>query len=224
MQKSKIIIVLSVLVFSGSCTLVNNNLPDSTLGSYKGDLVVKALPDGRTLELVQDFEFVAPNNVKWVVPKRAKVDGASIPKPLWSTIGGPFSGKYRDASVVHDFYCDVRIRTSNKVHRVFYDAMLASGVEKSKADVMYFAVLRFGPKWDGVSRKYLCKGDLKPEELGLTADELKICNTRSARSRSVVSVEQVDFNQQEFLAAKKLIESGKLKPEEIERLANAPKI
>ena len=63
-----------------------------------------------------------------VVSKGWIVDGASIPKIAWSIIGSPLSGKYCDASVIHDYHCDVRVRSSDEVHLVFHYAMLASGV------------------------------------------------------------------------------------------------
>lgn len=93
------------------------------------------------------FEFLDSSNKRWPVPPGAKVDGASIPRPLWSIIGGPFEGKYRDASVIHDYYCDVRTEPWQLVHRVFYNAMRASGVPKVRAKLMYGAVYHAGPRW-----------------------------------------------------------------------------
>jgi Protein of unknown function (DUF1353) len=66
---------------------------------------------------------------------------------LWSVIGSPFTGKYRDASVIHDYYCDIRARPWPSVHRVFYDAMIVSGVSVSRAKLMYAAVYFAGPRW-----------------------------------------------------------------------------
>jgi hypothetical protein len=82
------------------------------------------------------------------VPAGAEIDGASIPKVFWSIVGGPYTGLYRNASVIHDYYCDVRTRPWKEVHRMFYDAMLASGVDKMKAKLMYLAVRFGGPRWD----------------------------------------------------------------------------
>ena len=49
------------------------------------------------------------------------------------------------AAVVHDFY--IRRNTSNAavVHRVFHDALLASGAAPDRAYLMYKAVNNFGP-------------------------------------------------------------------------------
>jgi len=114
---------------------------------YVGKLVWTPLPDGRLMELVQDFGFIDSLGLEWPVPAKTQVDGASIPQALWSLVGSPFTGKYRDASVIHDYYCDVRIREWPTVHRVFYDAMIVSGVTIPRAKLMYAAVYFAGPRW-----------------------------------------------------------------------------
>jgi Protein of unknown function (DUF1353) len=45
------------------------------------------------------------------VPAGAIVGGASIPQVFWSIIGGPFEDKYREASVIHDYYCEQKSDT-----------------------------------------------------------------------------------------------------------------
>jgi hypothetical protein len=62
-------------------------------------------------------------------------------------IGGPYEGKYRDASVNHDYECCVQQSAWQDVHRMFYDGMMARGVELWRAKLMYFAVYFFGPRW-----------------------------------------------------------------------------
>jgi len=116
-------------------------------GSYQGRAVVTFLDDGRRVQLVDPFAYIDPATLKWDVPAGAIVDGASIPHPLWGIIGGPFEGKYRAASIIHDWYCDVRTRPWKAVHRVFYDAMLTSGVSAGRAKLMYAGVLWGGPRW-----------------------------------------------------------------------------
>ncbi len=74
------------------------------LGRFEGDLVVKLLGGGRAMELVQPFTYIDSHGVSWPVPSGVQVDGASIPRVFWSIIGAPFTGKYRDASVIHDYY------------------------------------------------------------------------------------------------------------------------
>lgn len=99
------------------------------------------------MKLLSTFTYVDPAGLEWFVPSGAIVDGASIPRGLWSLVGGPFEGRYRDASVIHDWYCDRRNRPWRTVHRVFFDAMLTSGVTELRAKVMYAAVFAGGPRW-----------------------------------------------------------------------------
>lgn len=114
---------------------------------FVGRIAWTPLPDGRLMELIEPFGFIDSAGQSWPVPSGAQVDGASIPQALWSVIGSPFTGKYRDASVVHDYYCDIRARPWPSVHRVFYDAMIVSGVSVSRAKLMYAAVYFAGPRW-----------------------------------------------------------------------------
>lgn len=116
-------------------------------GRYEGELIVNMLDDGRRVKLVQPFAYIDPANLRWEAPKDAIVDGASIPKILWAAIGGPFEGKYRNASVIHDWYCDRRSRPWKAVHRVFYEAMVTSGVDPLQAKAMYAGVYWGGPRW-----------------------------------------------------------------------------
>ena len=121
--------------------------PEELKGKFVGDVVVQWLDDGRLMKLREPFGYVAKNGQSWDVPKNTVVDGATIPSIFWSFTGGPFSGRYRAASVIHDYYCDTRMRPWKDVHKVFYEAMLTAGVEKSRAWLLYNAVLNFGPTW-----------------------------------------------------------------------------
>lgn len=116
-------------------------------GQYMGRLIFEPLSDGRLMQIIEPFGFLDSEQKRWQVPVGTKVDGASIPQPLWSIIGGPFEGKYREASVVHDYYCDIRTEPWRAVHRVFYYAMRASGVSERRAKLMYAAVYFAGPRW-----------------------------------------------------------------------------
>ena len=122
-----------------------------SLGHYEGKAVAEFLDDGRLVQLKQPFAYVDPFTMRWDVPSGWKVDGASIPKPLWSIVDSPFVGKYRKASIIHDYYCDTRERPWGAVHRVFYDAMLTSKVHPLRAKVMYAAVRWGGPRWESIS-------------------------------------------------------------------------
>lgn len=117
------------------------------VGEYSGTVKAEWLTKTREMRLLEPFAFKDPNCKVWAVPKGAVVDGASIPQVFWSLIGGPFEGRYRDASVVHDYYCKVKTEPSDQVHEMFYYAMLANGVDSNKAGAMFYAVRWFGPNW-----------------------------------------------------------------------------
>lgn len=116
-------------------------------GSFSGLPTVTLLDDGRRVKLAAPFGFVDSKSVEWNVPIDAIVDGASIPRALWTLMGGPFEGKYRHASIVHDWYCDLRTRSWQAVHQVFYEGMRASGVSRPQALLLYGGVYWGGPRW-----------------------------------------------------------------------------
>jgi Protein of unknown function (DUF1353) len=138
--------------------IVTSGASAEKFGQFKGDLVLRALPDGRDMELVKPFTYVDSHDVAWPVPTGTRVDGASIPSVFWSLIGGPYTGRYREASVIHDYYCEKKTRHWKAVHKVFLDGMLARGLDPIQAKIMYLAVYRFGPRWDYDADACFCKG------------------------------------------------------------------
>ncbi|GAB2181549.1 hypothetical protein DLREEDagrD3_17720 [Denitratisoma sp. agr-D3] len=138
--------LLFVALSAGLATPASADEP----GKFIGRVVTEWLkddPEGRKMRLLEPFAFIDPAGVRWDAPAGWVVDGASIPQVAWSLIGGPYEGKYREASVIHDVACDEKDRPWQAVHRVFYDAMLASNVDGKKAKIMYAAVYHFGPRW-----------------------------------------------------------------------------
>jgi len=117
-------------------------------GQYSGSVITEWLGGGRKMKLLEGFQYEDPNGMKWTAPKGSIVDGASIPTLAWSIVGSPFSGKYRNSSVIHDVACQNKNRTWEVVHLAFYYGMLASEVNILKAKLMYAGVYHFGPRWD----------------------------------------------------------------------------
>ncbi len=76
-------------------------------------------------------------------------DGASIPKWAQPVIGEPFDRSYLKAAILHDHYCykENHVRSWQQVHRMFFDALIDSGVKPVKARTMYYAVWLGGPRW-----------------------------------------------------------------------------
>jgi Protein of unknown function (DUF1353) len=122
------------------------------LDKLRGVFNVEAMPRPM-FKLESDFRFKDPNGLLWLAPAGEEVDGASIPQPFWSFIGGPFEGAYINASVIHDHYCKTKERTEHDTHRNFYYGMRTSGVPDWKAKLMHWQWLRTGRRgnWKSVS-------------------------------------------------------------------------
>jgi len=116
-------------------------------GYYDGEPVTKWNPDGRTMTLLTELRYTDPKGNVWVAPIGSLVDGASIPRYLWSVMGGPFEGRYRNASVLHDVAYGDRKRPWQDCDRMFYYAMRCSGVSAAEAKTMFYALYRFGRHW-----------------------------------------------------------------------------
>lgn len=120
-------------------------------GVFAGDLVLKALPDGRNMEVLSTFSYTDSQGHTLTADKGFVSDGASIPRAAWSIIGGPWDGPYRNAAVIHDVGCVSHKYTWQDTDRIFLEAMLDSGVARVQALTMYYAVLVGGPRWAVVS-------------------------------------------------------------------------
>ncbi len=116
-------------------------------GFYSGPIETRWEDDGRTMVLLNELRYTDPYGVVWIAPPGSKVDGASIPRAFWGMIGGPFEGKYRNASVLHDVAYDRQDRPPEQVDLMFYNAMRCSGVGVVTAKTMYFSLVRHGRHW-----------------------------------------------------------------------------
>ncbi|MGI9524787.1 MAG: DUF1353 domain-containing protein [Hyphomicrobiaceae bacterium] len=179
-------------------------------GQYIGKLVVEPLDNGRDLKLVKPFAYRDPGGQLWRVPAETVVNGASIPQAAWTFIGGPFSGRYRNASVIHDYFCERKDRPWNQVHKVFYDAMETSGVQPWRRNVMYAAVYQFGPRWEkGIRSVRVCKRRDGNE-----------CAEWATAKREELIVKQPKFDPQQFKKMQSLLKAKDMSPQEIERLVD----
>jgi len=141
-------LVIGVIVTLLYFVLVGASVhPQGAFGRFIGSVQTTWLEDGRGMELNKDLSYVDLEQKVWLAPAGSIVDGASIPQPFWSILGGPFEGEFRNASVVHDVACVERTEPPSDVHRMFYFACRCGGVSEKKAKAMYYAVARFGPQW-----------------------------------------------------------------------------
>jgi hypothetical protein len=127
-------------------------------GHFSGDpktLWLTEVGQDRNMRLLERFVFTDPDNKEWVAPLDAIIDGASIPRALWTIVGSPYTGDYRRASIVHDVACanaggDAAAR--RKADRMIYHACIAGGCSVEQATVIYLGV-RIGalasttPQW-----------------------------------------------------------------------------
>lgn len=120
--------------------------PQPGKARFEGELIAKLLPDGRNVKLVAPFSYIDAEGTRWDVPVGVETDGASIPRAFWIAYP-PFTGKYREAAVIHDHFCRNHARSWKRTHQVFLEAMLTSGVDGVTAKAMYGAVYLLGPRW-----------------------------------------------------------------------------
>lgn len=123
----------------------------ATLGSFSEDpqltwLTAPHDPTDRRMQLLREFWYKDPAGTVWKAPKDSIVDGASIPAALWSTIGSPYTGHYRRASIVHDVACDQAQQAADPgaaraaADKMFYQACLAGGCPAVQAELLYAGV------------------------------------------------------------------------------------
>src|SRR6266516_1461087 len=124
-----------------------SGLSGTKWGYYIGEQVTKWNSDGRTMTLLTELRYTDPQGEVWVAPIGSVVDGASIPRYLWSVMGGPFEGRYRNASVLHDVAYGEHNRPWQDCDRMFYYAMRCSGVSAVEAKTLFYALYRFGHHW-----------------------------------------------------------------------------
>ncbi|UYZ57577.1 DUF1353 domain-containing protein [Hymenobacter latericus] len=148
-------------------------------GRFSGNPRTEWLPEAgadRRMLLLEDFWYTDPDGRTWVAPAGSVIDGASIPAPLWSTIGSPYTGEYRRASIVHDVACaDARVNR-READRMFYFACQAGGCSRLQAELLYAGV-RIGAwapdirLWSGrIARPLLARGRTQP---GLTDQSVR---------------------------------------------------
>jgi outer membrane protein OmpA-like peptidoglycan-associated protein len=151
---------LFLLILSGAVS-------GSEFGVCPETVDVRLLGDGRKMELTKDYIYTDQRSKAWKAPTGSVVDGASIPKPLWSFIGSPLVGLYRNASITHDVECKDEKTEWRAVHRMFYEAMRCADVPEYKAKIMYAAVYQCGPRWgkDQGVRYFPCDEGILPSHI-----------------------------------------------------------
>jgi hypothetical protein len=178
-----------------------NYKPGGTWGYYSGPVDTRWNADGRTMTVLSELRYTDPQGVVWIAPAGSQIDGASMPRALWSFMGGPFEGKYRNASVLHDVAYDQKNHPPQEADRMFYNAMRCSGVGAIEAKTMFYSLYRFGrhgafaiKKAKRVKPSELAQAEEAPEEkiLGRVVNQTEINETRDWIKSAEPSMEQIE--------------------------------
>lgn len=129
--------------------------------------------DHRDMRVLNEVSFTDQSGKKWTVIKDSVINGASIPRLLWTFAGSPYVGKYRRASVIHDYYCDIRTELQSNVHVMFREAMFADGASFAEAWSKYTAVKFAGlcPEKEGV-KPLTVRERISRNSAGIFADDV----------------------------------------------------
>lgn len=110
-----------------------------------GDGLLNRTRNGRLIRLEEELCFARPAKVggeRIVVPIGATSDGASIPRMAWPLLA-PF-GDYWLACVVHDWLYRGTLRERSDCDLILWEGMIALGVPRETARVIYNAVDQAG--------------------------------------------------------------------------------
>lgn len=168
-------------------------------GTFSGDPIAVWLTEcdavDRKMRIVDDFKFTGPDGNVWDAPAAAVVDGASIPRALWTVVGSPFTGDYRRASIVHDIAC-VKAEGDDEARRaadrMFFHACRAGGCNRVEATLLYIGV-RIGA-WTRsrmlFARAAAVEGD--GPRLSRNADEIRLEDAFGRVARAVLEAGETD--------------------------------
>lgn len=145
MMDRRLFVASALAAFAPAPTAMANEF-----GAFSGEFVGRFIREGVAV-VEEPLTFTAASGETWTALKGTEVDGASIPRPLWSIVGSPFTGGYLRAAIIHDHYCVTKERDWRATHYVFYLACRADGLSAAFAKLLYIAVMKFGPRW-GVDR------------------------------------------------------------------------
>lgn len=116
----------------------------NVFGKFLGEpqtLWLKGPGADRNMQLLEPFSYQDPKDRLWAVESGYTIDGASIPRALWSLIGSPYTGNYRRASIVHDKACDGADAAQRRAaDRMFFYACRCGGCSWVEAMALYIGV------------------------------------------------------------------------------------
>ncbi len=162
-------------------------------------------PD-REMRLLEDFWYEDPDGRTWFAREGSIINGASIPRPLWTVVGSPYTDDYRIASVVHDVACNNSRISRKEADKMFYYACLAGGCSKYQARLLYAGV-RVGD-WADTHNLLLNRSELLYRVTGVPLPQ----EDTLIRKYSELSEMIVAFDEEiEFESLEELVDSALLK-------------
>ena len=115
---------------------------------FSGDRSLHFDPDKYQVTTNGEFAFTDSKGKTWLVPKGYVSTGASIPRVFWSLFGSPLSDHNAIPVILRDYQAGLRQSSSQEVNRMFYEALVQSGVTESTAKILFYAVVQSGPRWE----------------------------------------------------------------------------
>lgn len=116
------------------------------IGKSEGEWINRA-DSARRIKLLTDFGYVDAKGKTWLVVSGSLIDETSIPQFVWKRVGTPLTGEYRDAAIIHNYYCKSWKENWYFTHQMFYEACLSSGLPQVKAKLLFAAVYSSVPRW-----------------------------------------------------------------------------
>ena len=173
-------------------------------GTFSGNPKTEWLsePGGdRNMRLLEAFWYDDPAGRRWEAQAGTVINGASIPRTLWATVGSPYTGDYRRAAVVHDAVVGVTGIGRAEADAMFYYACLAGGCSLLQAKMLYAGV-RLGawasrqqvPAIDSLAQLpdgRRLPGQESPQDLELRARYTLIANQLMATPDNIAAIERV---------------------------------
>ncbi len=159
----------------------------------------------RDMQVIEDFWYLDQAGRRWDVPAGTVINGASIPRTLWSSVGSPYTGSYRRAALVHDAAVGHEGVLRGEADAMFYFACLAGGCSLLQAKMLYAGV-RVGA-WASETRLLTAEALAKPPDASRlpgqeTPHELEI------RARYTLIASQLTATPDHFGAIEQVVNSN----------------
>lgn len=123
---------------------------------FQGSAVVESLSaegDQHQSRLLNGFSYVDATGKTWQIPAGTLIDESTLPNWLWAPVNLPLTDAYRDATILHTYYCKSKKENWFFTHRMFYEACLTAGIAETRAKILFAAVFANVQRWTPVYGK-----------------------------------------------------------------------